>query len=128
MKAVILAGGRGERMGKITKKIPKPMIKIGGLPILEHQINLLKRYNIKEITLIVNYLSEVIEKYFGDGKKFGVKISYFKERIPLGTTGGIKELERTLKKDFIVIYGDVMLDMDISRILAFHGKKNSAAL
>jgi len=125
MKAVILAGGRGERMGKITKKIPKPMIRIGGLPVLEHQINLLKRYNIKEIILIVNYLSEVIEKYFVDGKKLGVKISYFKEGIPLGTTGGIKEIENELKEDFIVIYGDIMLDVDMSRIIAFHRKKNS---
>jgi len=125
MKALIIAGGRGTRMGKITEKIPKPMIKIGGLPILEHQINLLKRYNIKDIIILTNYLSEVIEDYFEDGKKFGVKISYFKEKMPFGTAGGIKEIENTLKDNFIVIYGDIMLDVDIKQLLKFHRKKNS---
>ncbi len=125
MKAIILAGGKGSRLGKITKKIPKPMVKIGNLPILEYQVNLLKRYNIKEIIILSYYLSEIIERYFRDGSDFGVKITYFKEKKPLGTTGGIKEIEDKLREDFIVIYGDVMVDMDIARLLAFHKNKNS---
>lgn len=126
MKALIMAGGRGARFGEKTKKIPKPMLKIGGLPVLEHQINVLKRYGIKEIIILTHHLSEVIERYFKDGKDFGVKITYFKEKKPLGTTGGIKELEGKLKEDFIVLYGDIMLDMDIAKFLAFHKNKNGA--
>lgn len=126
MKAIILAGGKGTRMGGISEKIPKPMIKIGGFPMLEHQINLLKRYNIKEIIILTQHLPEVIEKYFKDGKDFGVKIKYFKENNPLGTAGAVKEIERELKKDFIVLYGDIMLDIDIAKVISFHKEKNSS--
>ena len=127
-KAVILAGGKGIRLKSLTKKVPKPMIKIGRLPILEHQINLLKKYGTKEIIILTYHLSEVIENYFKNGNKWGVKITYLKERKPLGTTGGLKEkeIENKLKKDFIISYGDVMIDMDIARLLAFHKEKNSA--
>lgn len=127
MKALILAGGRGERMGKITRNIPKPMLKINGLPILEHQINLLKRYGLTEVVILTHYLSEVIENYFQDGKKWGVKISYWQEKKPLGTTGGIKEIEDKLKEDFLVIYGDKILDIDLKRLIAFHKNKKGIA-
>lgn len=126
VKAIILAGGKGERLGSLVFNIPKPMIKIGNLPLLEHQVNLLKKYGIKEIIILTGYLSEVIEKHFKDGGDFGVKITYFKEKKPLGTTGGLKEIENKLKGDFIVVYGDVMADMDIARLIAFHKEKNSA--
>lgn len=125
MQVVVLCGGKATRLYPLTEKIPKSMIKIGGLPILEHQINLLKRYNIKEIIILTGHLSEVIERYFRDGSNFGVNITYFKEEKPLGTTGGIKEIEDKLKEDFIVIYGDIMLNMNIARFLAFHKNKNS---
>lgn len=113
-------------MGKITKNLPKPMLKIGELPILEHQINLLKRYGLTEVIILTHYLSEVIENYFQDGKKWGVKISYWREKEPLGTTGGIKEVADKLKEDFLVLYGDKMLDMDLARLVAFHKNKKSA--
>ena len=129
IQAVILAGGKGTRMKSLTKNTPKPMLKIGGLPILAHQVELLRRYGIKDIVILTHHLSEAIEEYFKDGKDFGVKISYFKERKPLGTTGGIKEIEDKLKKDFIIVYGDVMVNMDIARLLRFHrGKKSIATL
>ncbi len=115
-----MAGGRGERMGQITKNLPKPMIKIGGLPILEHQINLLKRYGFKEVVLLTHYLSEIIEKRFKN------RAICFKEKKPLGTTGGLKELENKLKKDFLVLYGDKMFDVDIKRLVEFHKNKKSA--
>lgn len=126
MKAVILAGGFGARLKEKTKNIPKPMLKIGGLPILERQINLLKKHGIKEIVILTHYLSEVIEEYFNDGKSFGVKINYFKEKEPLGTAGGLKEIANKLKRDFILLYGDIMLDMDITRLVGFHRKKKGA--
>ena len=126
MKAIILAGGLGSRLKEKTKNIPKPMLKIGGLPILARQIELLKQYGIKNITLATHYLSEIIEKYFKNGKDFGVQISYFKEKKPLGTTGGLKEMEDKLKNDFLLLYGDVMLDLDLSEVLKFHKKKKSS--
>jgi len=125
-KALIVAGGRGTRLGKKTKKIPKPMMKIGGLTLIEHQIRLLKRYGVKEFFLLTGYLSEVIEKHFKDGRDFGVDITYFKEKSPLGTAGGIKEIEDKLKEDFIIAMGDVMLEMDIGRLFYFHKRKKSA--
>ena len=126
MKAVILAGGLGTRLKGKTKNIPKPMLKIGGLPILTHQIELLKKCGIKDIILLTHHLSEVIEKHFKNGKNLRVKITYFKEEKPLGTTGGIKEIKDKLKKDFLLFYGDVMLNMDLARLVRFHQKKKSA--
>ncbi len=123
MKAVIPAGGKGTRLGKITQKIPKPMIKIGGLTLLEHQINLLKRYGIKDILILTGHLSEVIENYFKDGKQFGVKISYFRENEPLGSAGGLKEIENLLPKMFLVLFGDIMLDVNLRKLINFHKKK-----
>lgn len=125
MKAVILAGGQGTRMGKYTEEIPKPMLEVGGKPILEHQIELLKRYNINEVWVLVNYLKDAIIEYFGDGEKHGVTINYYEEKTPLGTTGGIKEIEDELNEDFVVLYGDVMIDMNIQRLMDFHKDKNS---
>jgi len=127
IQAVILAGGKGTRMKSLAKNTPKPMLKIGKLPILAHQVELLRQYGIKDIFVLTHHLSESIEEYFKNGKDFGVKISYFKEKKPLGTTGGIKEIEDKLKKDFIVIYGDVMVDMDIARLLGFHKSKKGIA-
>jgi NDP-sugar pyrophosphorylase family protein len=76
MRAVILAGGKGTRLGEATREIPKPMIPIGDKPILHHQIDLLVKYGIVEITILVNYLKDPIIGYFGDGKKFGASITY----------------------------------------------------
>lgn len=126
MLAVILAGGLGTRLKEKTKKVPKPMLKIGELPILARQIENLSRYGIKNITLLTAYLSEVIEKYFKDGRQFGVKINYFKEKEPLGTTGGLKEIEPSLKNDFLLLYGDVMMDINMAELIKFHRKKKSS--
>jgi D,D-heptose 1,7-bisphosphate phosphatase len=126
MKAVILAGGKGTRLGDLTQEIPKPMIPIGDKPLLHHQIDLLVRYGFREIIILVNYLKDPITRYFGDGGRFGVTIQYFEEPNPLGTVGGIKEIENQLTGDFLVLYGDVMVSMDLNRFVAFHKVKNSA--
>lgn len=125
MKAVILAGGQGTRMGKFTEEIPKPMLRIDNKPILEHQIELLKRYNITEVWVLVNYLKDSIIEYFGNGEKHGLSIHYYEEKTPLGTTGGVKEIEAELQEDFVVLYGDVMIDMNLERLIKFHKEKNS---
>ena len=103
MKAVILAGGKGTRLGRISREIPKPMVVIGDRSILEHQIDLLKRYGITDIIIITGYLSQIIEEHFRDGADHGVNISYFRETEPLGTTGGVREMEDRLEEDFLLL-------------------------
>jgi D,D-heptose 1,7-bisphosphate phosphatase len=101
------------------------MIYIGDKPILHHQVDLLVKYGIVEIIMLVNYLKDPIIGYFGDGKNFGTTITYFEESEPLGTTGGIKEIEDSLNDDFLVLYGDVMVNIDIQRLVSFHTSKKS---
>ncbi len=125
MQAVILAGGRGTRLGDMTLEIPKPMLLLGNKPLLHHQVDLLSKYGVKEIIILVNYLKDPIMNYFGDGSDFDVKIRYFEEITPLGTVGGIKEIEEWLTGDFLVLYGDVMINMDLARLIAFHQLKYS---
>jgi histidinol-phosphate phosphatase family protein len=126
MKAVILAGGRGTRLGSLTEALPKPMVPIAGVPLLERQISVLKRGSIDEIILSTGYRADVVEEYFGDGKKFGVNITYAREDAPLGTAGALKSLERELRDDFLVIYGDVVFDLNLPRMIAFHRARQSA--
>lgn len=126
MKAVILAGGKGTRLGKLTAEIPKPMLNIVGKPLLEYHINWLKNYGITEVYITVNYLKDSIIQYFGSGEKFGINIHYYEEKEPLGTVGGVKALEEELSNDFIVVYGDVMIEMDLKRLMNFHQVSQSA--
>lgn len=125
MKTVILVGGKGTRLKDLAANIPKPMVKIGDIPILEHQVRLLRRYSFTDIILITGHLSSVIENHFGDGSRFGVNIGYYRERTPLGTTGGLKEIEHKLESDFLVLYGDVMLDINIPKLVDFHQSQNA---
>src|SRR4030042_3958078 len=101
MQAVILAGGKGSRLAEYTKEIPKSMLKIGGKPLLQHQMELLKRYGITDIIILVNYLKDTIIDYFGNGDSVGVSVSYYEEKKTLGTVGGIKAIETLIKGDFL---------------------------
>jgi D,D-heptose 1,7-bisphosphate phosphatase len=101
------------------------MMLIGDKPLLEHQIELLRQYGIEDIVLIVNHLKETIQAHFGNGSLWGVDISYYEEKTPLGTVGGIKACEDFLEDDFIVLYGDVMVDMNLLRLVEFHYKTKS---
>ena len=124
MQAIILAGGLGTRLRPITNKIPKPMVKIAGKPFLEHLIGMLKKNGITQIVLCVGYLHLQIMDYFGNGKKFEVRIKYSIEKNPLGTGGAIKQAEKYLKDDFFVIYGDSYLGIDYRKLMLFHQKVN----
>jgi len=119
MKALILAGGLGERLRPHTEKIPKPLIEIGGKPILEWQITWLKRFGIKKFVLAVGYLGEKIEEYFKDGKNFDVHIEYSYEHKKLGTGGAIKNAKKFLESEngFFVINGDVITDLDPIKLI-----------
>ena len=123
MQLVIIAGGKGTRLGLVD--IPKPMVKIAKKPLLEHQIELAKRYGINEIFILEGHLSEVIQEYFGDGSKFGVKIYHIVEPYPLGTAGSFKLLEGKLKDRFMVFYGDVVMDFDLQSFINFDKQYNS---
>ena len=117
MQLVIIAGGKGTRLG--LKDIPKPMCPIAGKPLLEHQIELAKQYGITEIFILSGHLSQVIIDYFGDGSKWNVKITHVVEPYPLGTAGSLKLLEGKLDSRFMVFYGDIVMDFDINAFIAF---------
>jgi D,D-heptose 1,7-bisphosphate phosphatase len=124
MQTVIMAGGKGTRVAEIAADIPKPMIPICGKPILEHQIDCLKRNGLTDIILVIGHLGQHIIDYFGDGSRFGCCISYFTETEPLGTAGALYKLNN-LSGDFILLNGDVIFDIDFSRMMAFHKEKKA---
>ena len=114
-----MAGGRGTRIASVASDVPKPMIKICGKPILEHQIENLKACGLTEIILVIGYLGDKIREYFGAGEKFGVNIEYFIEDHPLGTAGALFKMPQ-LTEDFLLLCGDVIIDVDFNRFIAFH--------
>lgn len=119
MKTVIMAGGKGTRIASVRNDVPKPMISIYGKPILEYQIENLKVCGLTDITLVIGYLGDKIKDYFGDGSKFGVKIEYFVEDHPLGTAGALFKMPQ-LTDDFLLLCGDVIMDVDFNRFIEFH--------
>ena len=123
MKTVIMAGVRGTRIRSIAKDIPKPMIKINGIPVLEHEIRSLKKQGFNEIIITVSYMASVIKEYFGNGSSLGVDITYFEEEQPLGNAGALFLLRKQLDSDFLLINSDVMFDVDFSRFVDYHKKK-----
>lgn len=127
--AVIQAGGKGTRLRKLTDdKIPKPLLQINGKPMLEWQIENLIRYGIKEIVIIVGHLGEKIQKYFGNGDKWKIKITYIKEEKPLGSAGALYFLKNDEQREnFLLVYGDVMFDINWNRFIEFHEEKNGMA-
>ena len=127
MKAMILAAGFGTRLRPLTNKIPKPMVPIMNRPILEHTIHLLRSHEIKDITVNLHHLPEIIQQHFGDGKDFGVQLHWSHEPEILGTAGGIKKAQQYLDgESFLVINSDVVVDIDLSKVLAFHKAQGSA--
>ena len=126
MKTVIMAGGRGTRIASVANDVPKPMINICGKPILEHQIDNLKACGLTDIILVIGYLGEKIKDYFGDGSRFGVCIEYFIEDHTLGTAGALFKMPH-LTEDFLLLCGDVIIDVDFNRFIAFHREKKAWA-
>lgn len=125
MKVIIMAGGRGTRISSIRADVPKPMIEIGGKPILQYQIENLRASGLTDIVLVIGYLGNVIREYFKDGSAYGVKISYFEENKPLGTAGALFKMG--LKDDFLLLCGDIIFDIDFSRFIEFHRKNDAWA-
>lgn len=126
MKVVIMAGGKGTRIASIKSDVPKPMIEVCGKPILQWQIENLKSNGLTDITLVIGYLGHVIQDFFKDGRNFGVNISYFVEDHPLGTAGALFKMPE-LTEDFLLLCGDVMIDVDFNRFIRFHQERQAWA-
>lgn len=120
-QAVILAGGKGVKMRPLTYEIPKPLIPVGGKPILEYLIETLRDAGVRDIILAVGHLSEKIKEHFGNGSKYGVKLTYSEESKNLGTAGALTNCYRFLeKKPFLVLHGDILINIDIADLIRFH--------
>jgi len=126
-KAIILVGGEGTRLRPLTNGIPKPMLPILNRPFLEYTIAYLKKYHLREIILTVGYLPGVIQDYFGDGSRLGIRLHYALEDSPLGTAGAVKNTEHYLDNTFVVLNGDIFTDLNIADMFAFHQQKKSKA-
>ena len=126
MKAVILAGGLGTRLRPFTEVIPKPLLPIGEKAVLEVQIEQLKKYGFNEIYLATNYKSEYIKNFFGDGSKYGVKLTISKEDKPLGTVGPLSLLKEQLSEEpFLVMNGDILTKCNFSKLYQFGSSINA---
>ena len=119
-QAIILAGGAGTRLRERLGDLPKPMIPIAGKPLLEHQVELCARFGFTDLVFFVHYRADLIEKHFGDGAKWGVRIRCVVEKEPLGTAGAVLEGFDTLADRFVVLYGDTMVNVDLDRIWKAH--------
>jgi len=125
---IILAGGRGINMRPFTFEMPKGLFPVAGKPILEHLIELLSHYNVRNIILSVGHLGEKIEEYFGNGQKFAVHITYVKEKNEVGTGGALVLAQKLLTDPtFIVAHGDILIDINLTDFISFHNENNSLA-
>ena len=123
MKVVIMAGGRGTRIAELFPDIPKPLIPVDGMPILEREIRSLASQGFKDIILTVGYLADKIIAYFGDGSQLSVKIDYFVEETPLGNAGALFQLKKKIGEEpFFLLNADAAFDVDFNRMLDFHKK------
>lgn len=130
MKVVIMAGGKGTRISSVASDIPKPMIKIEGVPVLEREIECLKKQGFNEIIITVSHLGSIIIDYFGNGsgnspvtgKPFGVHIEYYVEKEPLGNAGALFKIKDKLTSEFLLLNADAMFDVDFNRFITFHQK------
>ncbi|NLT36129.1 MAG: NTP transferase domain-containing protein [Gaiellales bacterium] len=124
--AVVLAGGRGTRLAPYTVVMPKPLMPLGDMPILELVLRQLRRYGFRQVVLAVGHLSQLIEAYFGDGSSLGVELVYAREREPLGTAGPLA-LISGLDRDFLVMNGDVLTSLDLGAFLDAHSVAGAPA-
>ena len=122
--AVVMAGGKGTRLRPLTEKIPKPMIRVAGRPLLERTILHLVSYGIRRIFLSVNHLAQVIEDYFEDGSKYGTKIEYLREDDPLGSGGAISLLPEIPEQSLLVMNGDLIVDANFTDMIEFHSQND----
>jgi len=126
MKAVVLAGGKGARLAPYTTILPKPLMAIGDMPILEVMLLQMKNAGIEHVVLTVGHLSELLRSFFKDGSQFGINITYSYESCPLGTAGPIALVDG-LDETFLVSNGDVLTTLNLSDLIAFHREQKAIA-
>ena len=126
MRAIVLAGGKGTRLAPYTTVLPKPLMPIGEMPILEIVIRQLQKHGFDNLTLAVGYLGELLMAYCGDGSKFGVTLDYSREEQPLGTAGPIA-LVPNLNETFLVMNGDLLTTIDYAAMLKYHRERGALA-
>ncbi|MDQ3927027.1 MAG: NDP-sugar synthase [Actinomycetota bacterium] len=127
MKAVVMAGGKGTRLRPLTSNQPKPMIPIVNVPCMEHIVRLLKRHGFEDILVTLEFMTEAVQAYFGDGAEWGVNIEYSVEEKPLGTAGSVKYAEDRLRERFVIVSGDALTDVDLTKVLTFHEERGAEA-
>ena len=128
MKAVVLAAGEGTRLKPITLTRPKHLIRVGGKLLLEHCLNALKAVGIEETLIVIHYMGDAIRTYFGDGKNFGLRISYVEQKEVLGTGNAVSIAEPYVKEDFVLVYGDLLFSVDaLKKVVAIHEREKPAA-
>jgi len=125
--AFILAGGKGTRLRPITNEIPKPMVPLHDKPILQHALDLFKKYGITEIVMSIGYKGEKIKEYFGNGSRFGVNITYVEETEPLGTAGPLNLARQYLTDTFVMCNADELKNIDLTEMYLFHKENNALA-
>ena len=127
MKALVLGAGEGIRLRPLTLDKPKPMLPIAGKPLLEHTLLWLKSHGIVQVAINLHYRPEAITGYLGDGARWGVEITYSHENPILGTAGAAKKLDGYLDEPFVVVYGDVLTDLDLTALIGYHQRKGAMA-
>jgi mannose-1-phosphate guanylyltransferase / phosphomannomutase len=126
MKAVVMAGGEGTRLRPLTSNQPKPMVPIVGKPCMEHILELLKRHGFEDVIVTVAFLPQAIRSYFGGGEALGMEVGYSVEESPLGTAGSVRLAAGRLDDTFIVISGDALCDLDLTKLVEFHREKQAS--
>jgi len=130
MKAVVLAAGEGTRLRPLTSTRPKPLIRVGGKPILEHCLNALKASGTEEAVIVVHYMGDLIRQYFGDGKKFGLKIEFVEQKEMFGTGNAVSVAEPFVKDEFLLVYGDLLFSAEAVKnvVSLYQAEKPVAAM
>ncbi|RLE41430.1 hypothetical protein DRJ19_05890, partial [Candidatus Woesearchaeota archaeon] len=126
-KAVILAGGKGTRMRPFTYEIPKPLIPVQGKPLVQHILDLLRKYDIRDVIFSIGYKGEKIKEYFSNGAKFGFNITYVEEEEELGTAGPLRLMEDLLDGTFLMFNGDILTNLDLGEFILYHNNHEGIA-
>ena len=124
---VLMAGGKGQRLFPLTKDVPKPMLPVGGTPIIGIILERLRTLGFRDVHISVNYLAEVIEEYVGDGSRFGLRVQYIHESQPLGTAGALGALQGAMSEPFLVMNSDLITHVDLRDLVEFHKKHDAEA-
>jgi len=124
-RAVLMAGGAGQRLRPLTESVPKPLLRVGDKPLLEIMVERLRDAGVREFCITVHHKSEMIEEHFGDGGRFGVRIRYVRETTPLGTAGALTLLEEIPTEPFFLVNGDILTKCDFRSLLEFHQRSGA---